>query len=685
MIIGQPILAAAVVAGVAAFGVGAWGRWPGGARALSWVALVLVVAATLLLALHLLVGDFSLRYVWQHSATDQSLRERLSALVAGSEGSLLVWLLFAALAAVWSGERYRRHPALDRDDARLIQVFLLAVTVVLGMVTVLSAPFGSLAALAPAASGAAVVAEGRGLNPVLANVWMAPHTVLALAAFALVGLAAAIGLLQLIRAAQGHDEATAWEGERIAASRWAWLVLTLALFTGIVWAYEEMSFGWFWSWDPVESATLAIWLILTAGLHAPRGAAALGRRALIGPALTVSAFGVALFASVVARSGLHPSVHAFASGPAGIYLGGFLALVVAALIIALFRAARRADGSPAARPLQHQSLKLWPAILLTAAGGVIIWGLVYPIVASRIFARLTDVDPQFFVLAGYVFAIATLLLLGATFTGSDRRRRDRVTLFGLFAVLTAAAGIATPISGLTLLAPHDRNAAGPLLGALGQISILSLLPALVYATFGVVERWGLRRIRAAPRSPLLVAGHGLLHTGIAVVLVGVTFSTLFAATTTVAIPPGLATTQAVPTVPTAVEGMAVDLVEVRETERRNRLGDVVEVRETATLDVWRNGSRIAIGTAAVSTYPQREMGRHARVMLSRGFLHDTQVIYHGKAEATAAGIPVTVRRIPLASLIWVGMLLFVVGMGLVQGSGWLRRGRAGHAGERSER
>ena len=72
-------------------------------RAASWVALVLTAAATLHLAALLAVSDASVRYVWQHSASYEPVLRRLSALLAGQEGSFLVWSLAAAAAAAWCG------------------------------------------------------------------------------------------------------------------------------------------------------------------------------------------------------------------------------------------------------------------------------------------------------------------------------------------------------------------------------------------------------------------------------------------------------------------------------------------------------------------------------------------------------------------------------------------------------
>jgi hypothetical protein len=112
----------------------------------------------------------------------------------------------------------------------------------------------------------------------------------------------------------------------------------------------------------------------------------------------------------------------------------------------------------------------------------------------------------------------------------------------------------------------------------------------------------------------------------------------------------------------------VRILDLAQSEQVDNHGAVVAQQETVDLEVFAGSALVAVGQAHVATYPERDMGRHARVMIRRGPLFDTQVIYHGLSEATANGVPVTVRRIPLANLIWTGLFLPVLGLALVMGS-----------------
>jgi cytochrome c-type biogenesis protein CcmF len=631
--------------------------WSSASRHLTWLLAIFLTGALLYLALLLATGDFSVRYVWQHSASYQSLGHRLSALLAGQEGTLILWSFLTAIAALVATERCARRRPLDAGGAKLIHVILLAIVLVLLLITMRSAPF-QLFAEAFVEAGAIPV-EGRGLNPVLQNPWMPPHTLFTFVSYAAIGLAFALGLLQLIRSAQGRfAEAERWSPALLNAVRWSWLVLSLALLTGLVWAYEEMTFGWFWSWDPVEAATLAIWLVLTACLHAPRRRSASRRATLVAPFLAAFAMVAVVFASFFTRSGLHPSVHAFASGTTGWYLGGFLLLLVLTLGLGFGWAWQRASREDRGRHLQDRPVSWKATGLLFAASILIMWGLSYPMLAGLL-GRTIELDPTFFNLWGYLLALALLFLVGFELKGSPRR--DKLPLLGVFIVLTVIAAFVKPTGGLELLSAERGFGSGPLIHLLGRVSVLSLLPPVIYALLAVLERWWSRTSTASRQTRARESGLAMIHAGFVVALVGITLSTLFTSTVTVTVNPLM-------NQPSSQGGVGVRIMDLNRSETADARGMVVEQREFVDLEVYVGGALVSSGQAQLFTYPQRGMGRHVRVLLDRGLSFDTQVIYHGLAEMNSGGIPVTVRRIPFISLVWGGLILFIAGFTLVMGS-----------------
>ena len=56
----------------------------------------------------------------------------------------------------------------------------------------------------------------------------------------------------------------------VATRRWtlvAWTFLGVGQLLGAHWAYEEVGWGGYYAWDPVENAALMPWLAATAFLH----------------------------------------------------------------------------------------------------------------------------------------------------------------------------------------------------------------------------------------------------------------------------------------------------------------------------------------------------------------------------------------------------------------------------------
>ena len=85
---------------------------------------------------------------------------------------------------------------------------------------------------------------------------------------------------------------------------------------GADWAYEELGWGGYWAWDPVENGSLMPWLTGTALIHGLMTwrQAALKKTTLF---LAIATFGLCNFATFLTRSGIFSSLHAFSQSPIG--------------------------------------------------------------------------------------------------------------------------------------------------------------------------------------------------------------------------------------------------------------------------------------------------------------------------------------------------------------------------------
>ena len=130
--------------------------------------------------------------------------------------------------------------------------------------------------------------------------------------------------------------------------RWTmvtWLFLTCGICLGMHWAYAVLGWGGYWGWDPVENASLMPWLARTAFLHSVMMQEKRGMMKGWNVWLIFSTFMLTILGTLLTRSGLVSSVHAFAQSSIGSWFYGFLVTVLAVCLFTFFKA----TGSPSRR------------------------------------------------------------------------------------------------------------------------------------------------------------------------------------------------------------------------------------------------------------------------------------------------------------------------------------------------
>src|SRR5689334_17446274 len=200
-----------------------------------------------------LTNDYSLKYVAHYSASVQPLFYKITSYWGGLAGSIMFWLfllsVFGTIAVYVNRERDRALIPYVVSSISVVQMFFLYLMVAH------KNPFTTYLTQAPA--------EGEGLNPLLQNFYMAIHPPSLYTGFVGMTIPFAFCIAALIT---GHLD-DSWLR---AVRRWtmfAWLFLSIGLFLGMIWAYEELGWGGYWAWDPVENAALLPWFTATAFLH----------------------------------------------------------------------------------------------------------------------------------------------------------------------------------------------------------------------------------------------------------------------------------------------------------------------------------------------------------------------------------------------------------------------------------
>jgi cytochrome c-type biogenesis protein CcmF len=296
------LLATFVVASYALAASVAGGRRRSRALIESGVGAFYMTAALMTVASGIIVhafvtGNYAIKYVQRYSDSAMPLAYKFTSYWGGLDGSILFWVfllsVFGTIAVATNRERHRELIPWVVAVIAATEMFFIFIMVVHNN------PFATFVAGGPA--------DGKGLNPLLQNFYMAIHPPSLYTGFVAMTIPYAFGMAALIT---GHLD-DAWLR---AVRRWTmigWLFLTFGLTLGMLWAYEELGWGGFWGWDPVENAGLLPWFTATAFLHSVMVQERRGMLRVWNVTLVITTFFLTIFGTFMTRSGVVQSVHAF--------------------------------------------------------------------------------------------------------------------------------------------------------------------------------------------------------------------------------------------------------------------------------------------------------------------------------------------------------------------------------------
>ncbi|MDP7618607.1 MAG: cytochrome c biogenesis protein CcsA, partial [Arenicellales bacterium] len=122
--------------------------------------------------------------------------------------------------------------------------------------------------------------------------------------------------------------------------RWSlvtWLALSSGIMLGGWWAYQELGWGGYWAWDPVENASFMPWLTGTAFLHSIIIQEKKNMLRIWNAILIMLTFALTIFGTFLTRSGVMSSVHSFTESSLGPIFLAFVAIIVTVCAILIFR------------------------------------------------------------------------------------------------------------------------------------------------------------------------------------------------------------------------------------------------------------------------------------------------------------------------------------------------------------
>jgi cytochrome c-type biogenesis protein CcmF len=344
-----------------------------------------------------IVHDFSVLYVSKHSNLVQPLLYRVSGVWGSHEGSLLLWTLIQALWTTAVAVYSRGLP--DILMARVLSVMGMINMGFLSFMLWTSNPFERIFPAPP---------DGNPLNPLLQDPGLAIHPPMLYMGYVGFSVAFAFAVAALIG---GRLDAT-WARWSRPWTTVAWSFLTFGIALGSWWAYNELGWGGWWFWDPVENASFMPWLVGTALIHSLASTEKRGAFKSWTVLLAILAFSLSLLGTFIVRSGVLVSVHAFATDPArGVFILVFLCIVVGgSLALYAWRSETVASVGRFSWFSRETVLLLNNIVLLTAAIAVFV-GTLYPLLVDALGVGKISVGRPYFDTMFSLVAIPLLLLM----------------------------------------------------------------------------------------------------------------------------------------------------------------------------------------------------------------------------------------------------------------------------------
>ena len=603
--------------------------------------LLLVVSAGIIAAF--LGNHYEYSYVANYSNRELDTYFKVSGLWAGQRGSLVFWTLllsvFASIAVFQNRRRNREFMPYVSGTLLGLLSFLLVVLL--------------FADVNPFERMGFTPVNGRGLNPQLQNYWMTIHPptlYLGFTAFA-VPFAFAVSALLTNRL----------DSRWIAITRrWillSWFFLTNGIIFGMRWAYEELGWGGYWFWDPVENASLLPWLTATAFLHSIQIQENRGMLKVWNMGLVVTTFLLTIFATFLTRSGLIESVHSFAENLriAYIFLGFMGGMAAFSAVLIVYRLPSLRSENQFQSFLSRESAFLFNNFLLVGVTFAVAWGTLFPLITEGFFGETRNVGPPYFNSVNIPIGLMLLALMGIGPVIAWRRASRRNLLKNFTVPVLAAAG------------------------ALGALAVIGVRHSMALATFTIAvfvmmivitEFWKGTRARAR------IAGEGMwsalvslvrrnrrrwggyiVHAGVVIVFTGLA-GAAFDVRMEQELAPGeaMSVRSALGTEYRLVyESLSHSRPRVAEGEREN------DWRWTALLTVYRDGERVGILRPERRFYPVMEQ-QSTEVGIASTAFEDLYVIpKEVDLESGSERVTFEAKALPLVPWIWYGGLMVTVG------------------------
>lgn len=358
-----------------------------------------VLFASLILWNAIFFHDFSVEYVYKHSAIDMPPLYLFTAFWSALQGSHLLWTLLMSAVVTLS------LISVKKENSSYIPALCVAYGSALFFMLLLNVTYSApLDRLFPPGK------FGEGMNALLQNPYMAIHPPMLFTGYCLLIVPFAYSFAALVYG----KFSTEWISTVRTWGLYSWAILTIAIFLGGKWAYVELGWGGYWGWDPVENSSFMPWLALTAALHTLLVTDKTGRLPRLLLFLNMLAFSLTFLGTFITRSGVISSVHSFAESEIG---PSYLIWVVFLLTLSTSLVFLRGQILPGAAKANEwrvakESVLLFTIFFLLFLLALVFIGTILPLVVEATRGIKISIQQPFFNAFAPWIGFGLVLLLG---------------------------------------------------------------------------------------------------------------------------------------------------------------------------------------------------------------------------------------------------------------------------------
>jgi cytochrome c-type biogenesis protein CcmF len=464
---------------------------------------------------------FEYMYAYKHASKELEPKYLLACIWEGQEGSFLLWTCWHSVLGIFIILKSKEWEAPVMTVISFAQFFLLMmiVGIYVGDVRLGSNPFtltrNEIAGpIFSQANYLSFIKDGVGLNVLLRNYWMVIHPPILFLGFAstIIPFAYAYAGIQTKRFGDWVTPALPW-------ALFCACVLGVGIMMGGKWAYESLSFGGYWAWDPVENASLVPWLIVVAGLHTMVIFKATGHSLKASYLFVFLTFIFILYSTFLTRTGIlgDTSVHAFtdAGKAINIMILLFLASFTIPSLVLLLVYSKKIPSVQKEEKTNSREFWMFIGSLVFFLSAMFIIAKTSVPVYNKIFGtKIAQPEDVEFSYNKVIVLVAIIIgLLSAITQYFKYKKTEPGYIFKKIATPTVAAAVVTTLLAIFYPLTYYKMGAG-FLGAAYVALFASIYSVIANASY----------IWTGLNGKLKAAGGSIAHLGFALMIAGILIS-----------------------------------------------------------------------------------------------------------------------------------------------------------------